>query len=134
MAESFVDSYKTELIGDRVWRTRSQLELATVEWVAWFSNQRLHEALGDIPPVEYDHLHAAQTNPEPLISVDGSVAARVPKAADGATTRRLERGGVGSGPVSPLESYNEPVIRTWLARNAPKVADGRTLAPGLCDE
>jgi putative transposase len=27
MAESFVDSYKTELIADRVWRTRSQLEL-----------------------------------------------------------------------------------------------------------
>jgi putative transposase len=28
MAESFVDSFKTELIADRVWRTRSQLELA----------------------------------------------------------------------------------------------------------
>jgi hypothetical protein len=33
MAESFVDSFKTELIGDRVWRTRSQLELAVVEYV-----------------------------------------------------------------------------------------------------
>ena len=31
MAESFVDSFKTELIADRVWRTRSQLELAIVE-------------------------------------------------------------------------------------------------------
>ena len=31
MAESFVDSFKTELIADRVWRTRAQLELATVE-------------------------------------------------------------------------------------------------------
>jgi putative transposase len=28
LAESFVDSFKTELIADRVWRTRSQLELA----------------------------------------------------------------------------------------------------------
>lgn len=36
MAESFVDSFKTELIKDRVWQTRSQLELAIVEWVAWF--------------------------------------------------------------------------------------------------
>src|SRR6185312_1641826 len=27
LAESFVDSFKTELIADRVWRTRSQLEL-----------------------------------------------------------------------------------------------------------
>ena len=30
LAESFVDSFKTELIRDRVWRTRSQLELAVV--------------------------------------------------------------------------------------------------------
>ena len=28
LAESFVDSFKTELIADRVWRTRNQLELA----------------------------------------------------------------------------------------------------------
>jgi hypothetical protein len=33
MAESFVDSLKTELISDRHWRTRGQLELAPVKWV-----------------------------------------------------------------------------------------------------
>jgi transposase InsO family protein len=27
MAESFVDTFKTELLSDRVWRSRSQLEL-----------------------------------------------------------------------------------------------------------
>ena len=43
LAESFVDSYKTELIADRVWRTRAQLELATVEWVGWYNHERLHE-------------------------------------------------------------------------------------------
>jgi putative transposase len=58
MAESFVDTFKTELIADRVWRTRSQLELAIVEWVAWFNSERLHESLGDIPPVEFEHLYA----------------------------------------------------------------------------
>lgn len=31
LAESFVDTFKTELINDRVWRSRSQLELAIVE-------------------------------------------------------------------------------------------------------
>ena len=46
MAESFVDSFKTELIADRVWKTRSQLELAIVEYVGWFNNDRLHESLG----------------------------------------------------------------------------------------
>ena len=34
MAESFVDAFKTELIADRVWRSRSQLELAVVEYVS----------------------------------------------------------------------------------------------------
>ena len=58
MAESFVDSFKTELIADRVWRTRGQLELAIVEWVGWYNHRRLHEALGDIPPVEYELAHA----------------------------------------------------------------------------
>jgi len=47
MAESFVDSFKTELIADRVWRTRTELELAIVEYVAWFNDERLHEALED---------------------------------------------------------------------------------------
>ena len=34
MAESFVDSFKTELIADRVWPTRTQLGLTIVEYVA----------------------------------------------------------------------------------------------------
>ena len=60
MAESFVDSFKTELIADRVWPTRSQLELAIVEWVAWFNVERLHGALDDIPPAEFEDLYAAK--------------------------------------------------------------------------
>ena len=61
LAESFVDSFKTELIADRVWRTRTQLELAIVEYVSWFNNDRLHESLGDIPPAEFEALYAART-------------------------------------------------------------------------
>jgi hypothetical protein len=45
MAESFLDSFKTELIADRVWRTRSHLELAVVEYISWFNHDRLHESL-----------------------------------------------------------------------------------------
>ena len=40
LAESFVDTFKTELIRDRVWRPRSQLELAVVEYVGWFNNNQ----------------------------------------------------------------------------------------------
>ncbi len=57
LAESFVDSFKTELITDRVWRSRSQLELAVVEYIGWYNASRLHESLGDIPPLEYEQLH-----------------------------------------------------------------------------
>lgn len=79
LAESFVDSYKTELIADRVWTCRAQVELATVEWVAWFNHDRLHEALGDIPPVEYeDHDHAAVIA---TVLVSTSTAAGDPTAA-----------------------------------------------------
>lgn len=57
MAESFVDTFKTELVADRSWRTRSQLELAVVEYVSWFNHERLHESLGDISPVEFEDLY-----------------------------------------------------------------------------
>jgi transposase InsO family protein len=60
VAESFVDSFKTELIADRVWASRSQLELAIVEYVAWFNNERLHEALDDQPPREAEELYATK--------------------------------------------------------------------------
>ena len=63
LAESFVDSFKTELIADRVWRSRTQLELAVVEYIAWFNHDRLHEALGDIPPAEFEELHALRFRP-----------------------------------------------------------------------
>jgi putative transposase len=59
-AESFVDSFKTELIADRVWRTRSHLELAVVEYISWFNHDRLHQSLGDTPPAEFEDLYARQ--------------------------------------------------------------------------
>jgi transposase InsO family protein len=37
LAESFVDSYKTELIADRVWRTHAQFEHATVSNLGWLT-------------------------------------------------------------------------------------------------
>jgi transposase InsO family protein len=61
MAESFVDTLKTELIADRRWRTRGQLELALARWVGWYNSRRLHEALGDVPPVEFEFAHQLQT-------------------------------------------------------------------------
>jgi putative transposase len=70
LAESFVDSFKTELIADRVWRSRSQLELAVVEYIGWYNAARLHESLGDIPPVEYEQQHPA---PRPVTLAGATV-------------------------------------------------------------
>jgi putative transposase len=61
LAESFVDSFKTELISDRVWRSRGQLELAVVEYLGWFNADRLHQALGDLPPAEFEALSPPRT-------------------------------------------------------------------------
>ncbi|MBA2360362.1 MAG: IS3 family transposase [Actinobacteria bacterium] len=93
LAESFVDSFKTELIADRVWRSRSQLELATVEWIGWFNHERLHESLGDLPPVEFEAFHAARR----LISGDGSVAALPPRPAERLSAARTGPAGAPAG-------------------------------------
>jgi putative transposase len=69
LAESFVDSFKTELVADRVWRSRSQLELAVVEYLGWFNNVRLHESLGDTPPAEFEDLYAAKEGSEISLSM-----------------------------------------------------------------
>ena len=54
LAESFVDSFKTELIKDRVWHSNTKLELAIVEYVAWFNTRRLHSSIGNRPPAEHE--------------------------------------------------------------------------------
>ena len=64
MAESFVDSFKTELIRDRAWPTRTGMEFAIVEYLGWFNHDRLHSALGDIPPAEFEALHAPHFHSE----------------------------------------------------------------------
>ena len=55
LAESVNGLYKTELIRARgPWRTADQVELATAAWVAWWNQQRLHGACGDVPPAEFE--------------------------------------------------------------------------------
>jgi putative transposase len=55
LAEAVNGLYKAELIGRRgPWRTAEQVELATLAWVQWWNQRRLHGAIGDIPPAEYE--------------------------------------------------------------------------------
>lgn len=53
LAETINGLYKAELIHRRApWKTKEAVELATLEWVAWFNNHRLLEPIGYIPPAE----------------------------------------------------------------------------------
>jgi putative transposase len=57
-AESLIGLFKTELIRRRgPWRGLDHVQLATLEWVDWFNNRRLHSAYGNVPPVEYERQH-----------------------------------------------------------------------------
>ncbi|MGW3608057.1 integrase core domain-containing protein, partial [Micromonospora sp. NPDC005161] len=59
MAEAFNSLYKAELVRNRgPWRGLDDLEMATVEYIDWYNNRRLHGELGHIPPTEHEALHA----------------------------------------------------------------------------
>jgi putative transposase len=61
LAEAVNGLYKAELIGRRgPWRTAEQVELATLAWVQWFNERRLHGAIGHIPPAEHEAIHYRQ--------------------------------------------------------------------------
>lgn len=55
LAEAVNAAYKTELINrGKPWRCLDDVELSTAEWVAWYNQERLHEALGYQTPAEYE--------------------------------------------------------------------------------
>jgi putative transposase len=64
MAESIIGLFKTELIRRRgPWHGLDAVELATLEWVDWYNNRRLFEAIGNIPPAEAEANHYRTPTP-----------------------------------------------------------------------
>jgi putative transposase len=60
MAESTIGLYKAELIYRQgPWRTPEQVEIATLEYIDWWNNRRLHTEIGDIPPAEMEAIYYA---------------------------------------------------------------------------
>lgn len=69
LAETTNGLYKTECVfgpdAPRPWDDVDELELATLSWVHWFNEHRLHSHCGDIPPAELEAAFyaAQQTDP-----------------------------------------------------------------------
>ena len=64
LAEAVNAAYKTELINrGKPWRCIDNVELATAEWVAWYNQERLHEALGYQSPAEYEATLTGASHP-----------------------------------------------------------------------
>jgi putative transposase len=64
LAESEIGLYKRECVRhDGPFKTVDELELATLSWVHWFNEHRLHSKIGNIPPVEFEAKYYAQQQP-----------------------------------------------------------------------
>ena len=64
LAEAVNAAYKSELIHrGKPWRSVADVELATASWVAWYNQNRLHEALGYRSPAEYEAALKAASPP-----------------------------------------------------------------------
>lgn len=65
LAESTIGLFKTEAIRDDSpfrtgpLKTTEDVEWVTMGWVEWFNSSRLHTALGDIPPDEFEAAYYA---------------------------------------------------------------------------
>jgi putative transposase len=47
-------------------KTINDVEFATMAWVDWWNNRRLHSSIGPVPPVEHENAHyLATTTPRP---------------------------------------------------------------------
>jgi putative transposase len=66
LAETINGLYKAEVIHQRgPWKSREAVELATLEWVAWFNHHRLLAPIGYIPPAEAEANYYRQLASQP---------------------------------------------------------------------
>src|ERR1700691_3436796 len=67
LAETINGLYKAEVIHRRgPWRSCEAVEFATLEWVDWFTNRRLLEPIGNIPPAEAEERYYARLDEPPM--------------------------------------------------------------------
>ena len=65
LAETVVGLYKNECVKiDGPFRTVDELELATLSWVHWFNENRLHSSIGYLTPIEKENQYYREINPQ----------------------------------------------------------------------
>ena len=75
LAESFNGLYKAEMVwNDGPWFGIEDVEHATMEYVDWFNNERLHGAIGTVPPAEFEEAFWAARRPEDAAPVTSDAA------------------------------------------------------------
>ena len=54
LAENVNGSYKNELVHTRGWDDVVEVEIATLKWLSWWNETRLHQSLGYHTPIEVE--------------------------------------------------------------------------------
>jgi putative transposase len=115
LAETVNGYYKAELIRGPArtgpWKTIEEVELATLGWVHWHNTQRLHGYLGDLPPAEFEELHATRHALDPGVL---SVAPPSREAAERLPQPHLD---AGEGQIASASPSGRPP-RTATASTA----------------
>lgn len=76
LMETIIGLYKTECIAtdifhNRPYRTLEEVEFATMGWLDWYNNDRLHSSLGYAPPVTFEaSYHATKQDTDELITAN----------------------------------------------------------------
>jgi len=62
MAEAWVATFKSELVDGRRFPSFEHAEHEVLHWIGFYNHERLHEALSDVPPAEYEQLNFRRDN------------------------------------------------------------------------
>jgi transposase InsO family protein len=62
MAEAWVASFKSELVDGRRFPSFERAEHEVRHWIGFYSEERLHEAVDDLPPAECEQLNYKTDN------------------------------------------------------------------------
>jgi putative transposase len=88
MAEAWVATFKSELVDGRRFPSFEHTEHETLAWISFYNSERLHEQLGDLPPLEYEQNQLEQNGYPARRPTSSEVAprsharARVPQPHD----------------------------------------------------